>query len=731
MSTPRRGRGLPLATVVLTVLALLTPVPSAAAAAEEKFRPATEDAVKDGYVVVLAKPKSDDETVEQTADRLLATYPGKLEFTYQHVLRGFAVTTTLETAYALSKDPEIAYVEQQVELEFLGDQVDAPWGLDLSDQRRGMDDVYRWDSDGSGVHVYVVDSGIRQSHHDFEGRASADVSFGDAGTGPGGSADCNGHGTTMAGVIGGRVHGMAKGVRLHSVRIGCRAGTTAALLAAVDWLAVNAIRPAVANFSFRSAPSTVVDAAATELIRRGITVVAAAGQTNEDACGSSPGRVPAVVTVAAVHALKDRTASSNWGGCVDLFAPGESVPTTTNASDTSTGLTGGTSIATAHVSGATARYLQRFPAASPALVAATLINEASRDRVTDHRGSPNRVLYTDVNGPGNDGFGRTGADVNGDGRDDIVTFVRGTPADVWVALSTGSSFGAGSKWHEYFGAGEEIPMVGDVNGDGRADLITFTRGTSADVYVALSTGSSFGPSQRWHTWFAASNETPAVGDFNGDGRDDIATVTRGVLGSPSVNRTVYVALSNGTGFVGTGVRWSDSFLGGDAVPLVGDFDCDGRDDLAAFERGGAGRVLVASSQGDRFAGATLWSYRFALATAVPTVGDFNGDGCDDVAEFSRGDAPFVRVALSMVGYWATRLFGDPTVWHRDFAGGVAVPGAGDFTGDGRDDVVAFTRGSAADVFVAPSTSGAFSADVRKWNDWFAHGTEVPMPSVLW
>jgi hypothetical protein len=725
---------------VLLGLALLAAAAPAAAApapvaapAGTAFQPAGKDGIKGEYVVVLALDGPDEigkDKIDGAVQRLLAEYPGKLRSTYYHVLPGFTAALSEQVALALSKNPEVAYVEQQTELPWLDEQLDPGWALDVTDQHGGMDDAYRWDSDGSGVTAYVLDSGIRQTHRDFAGRVVGSTIFGDPTVGPGGSADCNGHGTMMAGAIGGQLHGTAKNVRLHSIRLGCRAANTEALLAAVEWLAVNAVRPAVVNFSFQGRGSLVIDRAARALIHRGIPVVAAAGNSNSDACGFSPGRLPEVITVGAVHAL-DRLPGSSWGTCVDLFGPGDRVPTTANDGDSATTSSSGTSPATALVTGAVARYLQRFPTASPALVESTLVDEATKDRITDHRGSPNRVLFVDPNGPGNDGFGSTGADVNGDGRDDIVSFQRGVPADVHVALSTGSSFAAPTRWHEYFGAGQEIPLLGDVNGDGRDDLITFTRGSVADVYVALSTGTSFGPSQRWHTWFAAGNETPLVGDFNGDGRDDIATVTRGRHDAPAVNRTVFVALSDGVQFVGTGVRWTDSFLGGDAVPMAGDFDCDGRDDLVAFERGGAGRMLVGSSLGDRFGTPTLWGYRFALGTAVPAVGDFNGDGCDDAAEFSRGTNPVVRVATSMVGYWAIRSFGDPTVWHRDFARGVMLPGVGDFTGDGHDDVVAYTRGTAAEVRVAPATAGAFSTTVRIWNRPFAPGIELPMPAVTW
>jgi hypothetical protein len=273
---------------------------------------------------------------------------------------------------------------------------------------------------------------------------------------------------------------------------------------------------------------------------------------------------------------------------------------------------------------------------------------------------------------GNSGLGGRGGDFNGDGRDDIVTFTRGSAADVYVALSNGSGFvGTGVKWHDYFAVGDEIPAVGDFNGDGRDDIVTFTRGPAADVYVALSTGSSFtGTGWKWHDYFAAGDEIPAVGDFNGDGRDDIVTFTRG----PAAD--VYVALSTGSGFVGTGVKWHDYFAAGSEIPAVGDFNGDGRDDIVTFTRGSAADVYVALSTGSNFTG-TGWK------------------------------------------------------WHDYFAVGSEIPGTGDFNGDGRDDIVTFTRGPAADVYVALSTGSSFTGTGWKWHDYFAAGSEIPRPGLIW
>ncbi|MEV4637536.1 VCBS repeat-containing protein [Actinoplanes sp. NPDC049548] len=322
------------------------------------------------------------------------------------------------------------------------------------------------------------------------------------------------------------------------------------------------------------------------------------------------------------------------------------------------------------------------------------------------------------------GFSGVAGDFNGDGRDDIVTFTRGSAADVYVALSTGSGFsGTGWKWHDYFAAGTETPLVGDFNGDGRDDIATFTRGSAADVYVALSTGSKFvGTGVKWHDYFAAGTEIPAVGDFNGDGRDDIATFTRGSTAD------VYVALSTGSKFVGTGVKWHNYFAAGTEIPAVGDFNGDGRDDIATFTRGSAADVYVALSTGYSFSG-TGWKWHdlFAVGTELPSVGDFNNDGRDDIVTFTRGSAADVYVALST----GSKFVGTGVKWHNLFAVGSEIPGTGDFTGDGRTDIATFTRGSAADVYVARSTGSTFLGTGWKWHDLFAVGSEIPQPGVLW
>ncbi len=252
-------------------------------------------------------------------------------------------------------------------------------------------------------------------------------------------------------------------------------------------------------------------------------------------------------------------------------------------------------------------------------------------------------------------------DFNGDGKTDAITFVRGTRGDVYVALSDGSKFGASVLWHEYFSAGAEIPVVGDFNGDGLSDIATFLRGTSGDAYVSLSDGTKFGPSVIWHDLFATGDQMPVIGDINGDGKDDVVAFARGGSGD------VFVTFSDGTKF-GAPAWGHESFAYNDEIPAVGDFNGDGRDDISTSVRGAGGDLYVALSDGARFGVGVLWHDNFGIGSEIPAVGDFNGDGKTDAALFKRSPTVDVLVAPS-----DGAKFGPAALWHDAFAYNAEVP----------------------------------------------------------
>ncbi|WP_330466466.1 N-acetylmuramoyl-L-alanine amidase [Micromonospora zamorensis] len=308
-------------------------------------------------------------------------------------------------------------------------------------------------------------------------------------------------------------------------------------------------------------------------------------------------------------------------------------------------------------------------------------------------------------------------DFTGDGRDDVVSFTQGSLNDVYVATSTGSAFtGTSVKWNDFFGLNGETLLSGDFNGDGRDDIVAFTHGSLADVYVALSTGTSFGGGLKWHDWFAPGAEVGAVGDVDGDGRDDIIAFTH------DTNADVYVALSAGTGF-GPGLKWHDYFSIPGEFPALGDVNGDGRDDIITFTQGPltASDVIVSLSTGSGFGAPQKWHDLFAVGTEQPRVGDINGDGRDDIVTFTCNADADVYAAVST----GTSFVGTTVKWNDLFCLPGEFPYLGDYNGDGKDDIVAFTKGSFNDVHVGLSTGTTFLG-ATKWHDFFGLNGETTL-----
>jgi hypothetical protein len=345
-------------------------------------------------------------------------------------------------------------------------------------------------------------------------------------------------------------------------------------------------------------------------------------------------------------------------------------------------------------------------------------------------GSLSRWIIEQVPTLANDGWMSRSGDFNGDGKDDIVAFVRGvvvpgSPGNysVWVALSNPSGtgpFGLPTQWASSFADTDQFPMVGDFNGDRRDDIVVFTRGNLHTAKVALSTGTGFGSSQVWHTSFTPNDEIPAVGDVNGDGKDDVVAFPRGSSGD------AWVALSNGSAF-GAATFWGNGVSISNEIPALADVNGDGRADAISFTRGNQGDVWVALSTATRFGSPQRWHVDFCFGAEIPAVGDFNGDRKADLATFTRGGQADVFVALSN----GSSFVGTASVWNTDFAAYNEIPGVGDFNGDGRDDIAAFTRGDTADVYVSRSNGQRFTDVHLKWQDWMVAGGEVPAGGSTW
>src|SRR5215218_2294702 len=304
------------------------------------------------------------------------------DFVYGTVLNGFAGSISDAARAGLLRDARVERIEQDGVATTQTTQTGVTWGLDRTDQRNlPLSTTYDYQNTGSGVTAYIIDTGIRFAHTEFGGRATSGYDAVDGGT----ADDCNGHGTHVSGTVGGATYGIAKGVSLVAVRVlDCGgSGSWSGVIAGMDWVAQNHRGASVANMSLGGGASTSVDQSLQKLIASGVTVGVAAGNGNrggrqQDACGSSPGRVPEAITVGATDKTDTKTSWSNYGDCVDIFAPGSGITSAWNSSNTATNTISGTSMATPHVVGVAALYLQSNPGASPSAVAAALSTNASQ-----------------------------------------------------------------------------------------------------------------------------------------------------------------------------------------------------------------------------------------------------------------------------------------------------------------------------------------------------------------
>lgn len=389
-ATARRAGALISAAAAATGLQFaVSPTAHSATLGDLRLAP-TATAVPGSWIVVLK------DGTTRAAD--LGVTP---KHTYRSVLTGFSASMSAAKAKALAADPRVAYVEQNATVKLNDTQSNATWGIDRIDQRNlPLSKTYTYDTSASNVNAYVIDTGIRTSHGEFGGRAS--VGTDTVGDGRNGQ-DCQGHGTHVAGTVGGKNYGVAKGVKLVAVRVlDCEgSGTTAGVIAGVDWVTANAKKPAVANMSLGGSANTSLDNAVKKSIASGVSYAIAAGNglpilgLPANACNYSPARVPEAITVGATDSTDRRASFSNFGTCLDLFAPGVDITSAWKDSDTATNTISGTSMATPHTAGAAALYLADHPTATPAQVRDAVVNNATSGKVVDPRyGSPNKLLYS-------------------------------------------------------------------------------------------------------------------------------------------------------------------------------------------------------------------------------------------------------------------------------------------------------------------------------------------------
>ncbi|UUL76102.1 S8 family serine peptidase [Pseudarthrobacter sp. Fe7] len=543
--------------------------------------------------------------------------------TFSAAVQGAAITATKAQAAALAHSPKVSLVEPDSPVSLSDTQQSPPWGLDRIDQRSlPLSGTFTPPSTGAGVSAYVVDTGVLAENTDFGGRVAAGWTAIADGKG---SSDCNGHGTHVAGIIAGKTYGVAKAASVVPVRVlGCDgSGYDSDVIAGLDWIASQhaAGTPAVANLSIGGPASTTLDDAIRGIINDGVTAVVAAGNAAVDACTTSPARVPEALTVAASDSSDRQAGFSNYGSCVDLYAPGVGIQSDWDTSTTSVATLSGTSMASPHAAGAAALALSRNPQETPAEVNAELTSAATQGVVTNvSAGTPNRLLFT---GPAPAPVAR---DFTSDGKADLLA--QDGSGSLWTYPGQGNGlFGWRIKVGDGWNVMTSISAAGDLTGDGIPDLIARDTNGTLWTYPGLGNG-LFGWRIKVGDGWNVMTSISAAGDLTGDGIPDLI--------ARDTNGTLWTYPGLGNGLFGWRVKVGDGWNVMTSISAAGDLTGDGKPDLVARDTDGTLWTYPGLGNG-------LFGWRINVGpgwnvmTSISAAGDLTGDGKPDlVARDSDG-----------------------------------------------------------------------------------------------